>query len=96
MHEYRVAQDITNRAVREAMQRNANGVAAIQIALGTQALIDPEALALGIKVASLGTVAEDADIRVHRVQGCGVALESLELLADGPEALPSSAPAWEE
>ena len=39
-------------------------------------------IALCYAATSLGTVAEDADIRLHRVQGCGVALESLELLEE--------------
>ncbi len=79
MHEYSVARDIVDRAVREAARQSATGVAAIYIALGTEASIDPEALALGIEVTAQGTVAGHAGIRVRRVPGCSVVLESLEL-----------------
>jgi Zn finger protein HypA/HybF involved in hydrogenase expression len=67
------------RTVAEAARLRASRVAVIHVALGAGAPLGAEALVLALRAAAQGTAAADAEVRLRRVAGEDIVLESLEV-----------------
>ena len=79
MHEFHVGKDIVQRAVAEARRGGAARIRSLELHLGREGHITPEALRLSIEAASEGTLAQGAELTICDAPSDGVLLASIEL-----------------
>lgn len=83
MHEYAVALELIAAAVDVAVANNAERVAAINVRVGPEDHVTPEALTLAMQVGAQDTIAQGADIRVALSERGGVVLETVDVADPG-------------
>jgi len=72
MHEMPIAVDIVDRAVEVAQQHHATRIDEVQVDIGVMRQVVPEALELAFSVASEGTLAEGAELRITEEEAVAV------------------------
>lgn len=69
MHELSLAQSIVEIVENTAAQNNAHSVASVKLIVGELAGVEMKSLMQGLKIASCGTVMENAKIEIERPRG---------------------------
>lgn len=75
MHELAITQALVNLALEEAAARQAEGIAALGVAIGALSHVDPEAVRFAFEAVVAGTPAAGARLQIDRPPGTAWCLD---------------------